>query len=315
MATTTTAEPVEPVTPPEEVAAPEAAAAEGATPSTDPNAGIENVRAQLEAERKGREEERQRAARAEAEAQAAREREAAAMGETKKTQLDLVNTAISNVNQTLDSLEAQAAAASEAGDHKLVAKINREMALHSTRLTQLETGKQQMEAHAKNPPRPAPRPAVNPVEEFISRTNPAATRAHAWLRAHPECVTNPVLHRKMIAAHEIALADNIPPESDAYFDTIETMLKLKPANAPPPPAPREEVTPENPFSEAAAPARRAPPAAPVSRGGNGTITLNGSQRGARLTPAEREAAEISGQTEEEYAAAKIETARRLGKLN
>jgi hypothetical protein len=108
----------------------------------------------------------------------------------------------------------------------------------------------------------------------------------------------------MIAAHNIAVADGIAPDTDEYFQTVESVVFKK---APEPAAAEDD---DDPMASAAkvAPARQAaPPAAPVSRG-----TPNG--RGVRLSPAEREAAEMAGMTEQEYAAAR-EHLKREGRIH
>jgi phage I-like protein len=101
----------------------------------------------------------------------------------------------------------------------------------------------------------------------------------------------------MIAAHNLAVANDIEPDSDEYFHTVEqTIYNKKPVTDV-----KEDDDDDDPMAAAAKamPTRSAPPAAPVSRGGT-------NSRSMRLTPAEREAAEMSGQTEQEYAQAKEE---------
>ena len=241
--------------------------------------------------------ERERAARVEAEQRA----NEAAQGihksqlEVADSQLQLVNTAIERVKENSDQLESALEAAMSAQDFRAAAKIQRDLSANEARLLQLENGKAAMEAQPKPaPPLPIKTMAYDPVEALASQLTP---RSAAWLRAHPECARDPKLYQKMIAAHNIAVADGVEPDSDEYFQTVEqTVFKRVPKTDV-----DDDDAAEDPMAAAAkaAPARHAaPPAAPVSRGNTG--------RSVRLSPAEREAAEMSGMTEQEYAAAKQE---------
>ena len=98
------------------------------------------------------------------------------------------------------------------------------------------------------------------------------------------------MYQKMVAAHNLAVADGYQPDSDDYFGVIEDTLRIN----------RRQATEydEDPTSGAAkVTQRRAPPAAPVSRNGNGT----GSRNSAHLTREEKETARDLGMTEEAYA--------------
>ena len=98
------------------------------------------------------------------------------------------------------------------------------------------------------------------------------------------------MYQKMVAAHNLAVADGYQPDSDDYFGVIEDTLRIN----------RRQATEydEDPTSGAAKVTQhRAPPAAPVSRNGNGT----GSRNSAHLTREEKETARDLGITEEAYA--------------
>jgi len=158
-------------------------------------------------------------------------------------------------------------------------------------LQQLQLGKEALEKEIKNPPQKQYQAPVDPVEQFASQLSP---RSAAWVRAHPQCVTDPRLQQKMIAAHNIAVADGIPADSDDYFQFVEDTLKI---------SPKRQEAQESAMSDASAPVQRrtAPPATPVSRSGTGT-----GRQTARLTKEEAEMAKMMGQTPEEYAKNKLE---------
>lgn len=273
---------------------PPASAATAETPPVvDPEVGLQKLKSDLAAEAAARR-------RAEAEAREARQAAQTARGEVAATELNLVATAISNVTQQMEIQEQQYAAALAGQDYALASKINREMTVNAGKLAQLDQAKSAMERQAKAPPPVISRP--DPVEEFASRCTPASA---AWVRAHPEYVTDARKNQRMIGAHNIALADGYEPDSKEYFEAIEATLRITHPTPStdvriaddPPPAPKRQS---------------APPAAPVSRsGGSGS---NGKGRTVTLTRAQAEAAEASGLTLEEYAK-NLEALKAAGRIN
>jgi hypothetical protein len=258
-------------------------------PAPDP---VAELKAQLEQERNAR-------VAAERRANDAAQTAHSAQLETADNQLQLVVTAIDRVKENTAALKAAYAEAMRQSDFEAAAEIQSSMSDNAAKLLQLENGKAAMEAQPKAPP---PKPIqMDPVEALASQLT---ARSAAWVRAHPECARDPKLYQKMIAAHNLAVADGIAPDSDEYFQSVEATVFAKP---------RTTVDADDggdPMSEAAkaAPARQsAPPAAPVSRGSS-----NG--RGVRLSAAEREAAEMSGMSEEAYAAAK-EDMKKQGRIH
>jgi hypothetical protein len=102
------------------------------------------------------------------------------------------------------------------------------------------------------------------------------------------------MYQKMVAAHNIAMADGLQADSDDYFAFVEDTLRI---------SRRVDVGDDDPMSGAAkATQRRSPPAAPVSRSGTGT----GSRPNVvRLSRAEAETARDLGMTEQDYARNKL----------
>ncbi len=200
------------------------------------------------------------------------------------TELQMIITAIEMVRSNQITLKTAYAEALRVGDFEAAAEIQNDMATNAAKSLQLENGKAAMEAAPKPEP---PKPIVDPVEALANQLTP---RSAAWVRAHPDYVRNAALNRKMIAAHEMTVADGIQEDTDEYFKSVEALLFKKTA-----PAVVEEDSQSDPTKEAAQRAPAAPPpAAPASRG-------SGNGRGHTLTAAQREAAQIAGQTEEEYA--------------
>jgi prepilin-type processing-associated H-X9-DG protein len=235
---------------------------------------------------------KQRLAAAEARAKAAEEAKHkaeleahAARGTVQETNLQLVTNAIDTLRQSNEIAKANYKAAMSAGDYDAAAGYQEEMSSHAAKLLQLEQGKQALES-APAPVAPVQRPS-DPVEAFAAQLSP---RSADWVRRHPQFVTDPRLNQKMIAAHNMAMADGHVADSDEYFATVESLLQVK------------KAPPAEALSEASQPtARRTttpPPAAPVSRDTRGGNVV-------RLSPEEREMAEMMKMTPEEYAKNKL----------
>jgi len=245
----------------------------------EPEEGIQELKAKLERERQARIE-------AEKRAKLAFESAAEAKNEAQDTNLQLVKNAIETVKRNNDVLKYNYSEAMSVGDYTKAAEIQEAMGMNSAKLMELERGR----AHMENAPK-AVAPAqthFDPVEEVASKLSP---RSAEWIRRNPQFVTDQKLYRKMVRAHEEAVDEGYVPDSDAYFDMIEGTLRVN-RRAP------VEVDDDPTAGAAKVTQRRAgPPAAPVSRGGNGT----GSRNSAHLTKDEKETARDLGMTEEAYA--------------
>jgi len=211
-----------------------------------------------------------------------------AKSEVDDTNLQLVVNAIDTVNRDLELLGQAHTYALQSGDFDRATKIQREMSANEAKLLQLNNGKEAMENAPRQPePQMAP---LDPVEDFASRLSP---RSAEWVRKHPEFVRDQRLNAKMIAAHNLAVADGIPTDTDEYFDAIEETLKVTP----------KPVQAETDDQYAAKAVRRrdaAPAAAPANRGGQ-----SASSNVVRLSAAEREMAEMMGMKPEDYAKNKV----------
>jgi hypothetical protein len=177
----------------------------------------------------------------------------------------------------------------ENGDYDSVVEIQSVMSDNAAKLMQLEQGKQALETTPR-----APAPVFvpsDPVEALASQLTP---RSASWVRSHPEYATDQRLNQKMLAAHQLTVADGISPDTDEYFSAVERVLGFGEERAP---APRRQS---------------APPAAPVSRSGSGTGSSNPNR--VTLSGAEREMAELMNMTDKEYAQNKL-ALKRAGRLN
>lgn len=248
----------------------------------DPDEGIEALKANLDAATAKLAEANAGRAEAERRARDANKTASERAQETADTNLALVTNAIDGVKKDKETLKANYSAAAAAGDWDAAAEAQEGMAEAAAKLQTLEQGKVALEAEAKAP---KIQQVDDPVEVLALQLSP---RSATWVRSHPEYAREPRLYQKMLAAHNLAMTDDIEADSDAYFEAIETTLKMRKV---PVVAPVGEV-----LSEAAAPRRETPPAAaPASRG-------NGTERTVRLTSAQVEMAKATGLTNEEYAA-------------
>tara|TARA_R110002126_G_scaffold119099_3_gene259793 strand:+ start:1010 stop:1900 length:891 start_codon:yes stop_codon:yes gene_type:complete len=253
---------------------------------------VRELKFQLEQEKLAR-------AQAEQHAKMAAQREYMAKNEVTDTNLSLINNAIGSTQQDTAYLKSGYREAMATGDYDRAAEIQQRMSDNAARLLQLENGKDALERQGRQVA-PQYQQPMDPVEALAAQLSP---RSAAWVRNNPQFATEPRLFQKMIAAHNLALADGLQPDTDDYFATVEETLRIR----------RPEPTYEDPMAQSASVTQRrsAPPAAPVSRGGNGT---GSNPNRVTLSAAEREMAQMMGMTNQEYAQNKL-SLQKEGKLN
>ena len=257
--------------------------------------GIKELRRRLEAEHQARLE-------AEHYAKYAREQASKAYEEVGETQFHLVSNAVDTVKRDAEILRGQFRDAMNIGDHDRAAEIQEAMSVNAIRLTRLEDGKRDMETRPRQPafnPPPPPPPQQSyqdPLEQIAQAVSP---RSASWIRANRDNLGNERALREMFRAHESAVDHGYAPDSDAYFQFVENRMGISESN-------------QSRQQSAAAPVQRkaSPPAAPVSRSGNGT----GSRPNVvRLSSDQQEMAKNMGMTNAEYAA-QVVALRKEGKL-
>lgn len=211
-----------------------------------------------------------------------------------------VLTAIAAEQSAIDKAEADLASAMQVGDASAVAKAQRVIAVAAARLDRLEENKadfdQQRETARQAPP-PRQAPPSDPDSQIAAMAIP--DNAKAWLRAHPEFVSDPGRIDMLGSAHNyITRNKNVPAFTQAYFDALdqEFGFAAAPAAAPTPspaPAPQKRSVPVS------APVSREPPTSSGQRSSGNQITLTaeerqiarnsfGSVNGRELSPAEKE---------------------------
>jgi hypothetical protein len=245
-----------------------------------PDDGIKQLRMELE-------QQKLRAIEAERRAREYSEKALQAENEVQDTNLHLIKTALENTKRDEAILKARLRDAFAIGDHDTAADLQAQLATNAAKAIQLENG---ASALANKPRQTAPEYNPAPKDEVEAFAEQLSPRSANWIRQHPEYVTNKRLQQKMLAAHNLVTADGIRADTDEYFQQIENVLGVQRA---------QQEDSYSDASERAAPRRReAPPAAPPSRGSNGT----GSRPTVvRLTAAEREMAQMMDMTDKEYA--------------
>jgi len=191
------------------------------------------------------------------------------------SQTETLESGIAAAEAEAAQAEAAYATAFAAGDAVAVARAQRVMATAVSRKERLSEALEDLKEEAKTKPAQTreptqrPRPAQqDPVEAFASNMTP---KSAAWIRAHPEAITDKKKNARMLAAHNLAVADDIEVESPEYFRRVEAAIKDAAAK---------------PAAGADGDGRR--PSSAAAGGGNpgGSSTLNGGGTEVRLTRGE-----------------------------
>ena len=227
-----------------------------------------------------------------------------ARGEVDTTNMRLIDTAIETLKSNESVLKQNLREAMANQDVDAIVDIQGDIARLAVRKMKLEDGKADYEQKIKAPKIEVPI-VLSPVEALASQLSP---RSAAWVRSHPEYAQQPRLYQKMLAAHNLAVADGLPEDSDEYFESVEGTLKIKKPEA------NIQEKQDEALSVAAAPTQRrsSPSAAPVSR----EPPNNSGNRPnvVRLSAAEREMATMMNMSDQEYARNKVALIKE-GKMN
>jgi len=225
--------------------------------------GIAELRARLQASDRARQQAEERASQAE-------QARAQATGQTQDANVQFLTSALEGVKQSIEVLEANLAEAYAVQDFGQAAKIQTEIARTAQRESQIEAGLEQLKAMPREQPRQSQPQRTDLVEQVASQLTPNAA---AWVRAHPDYVTDPVKNADLMSAHYAAMAKGLQADSLDYIRFVEGRV----LNVDPEPRTIERREP------VADTRRSAPPAAPVSRGNGAAsnptrVTLNKEQR-------------------------------------
>jgi len=189
------------------------------------DADLDNIRKQLEAERNARLAAEAEASTARRQARESTQRSTQAVDGQLQAQLDSVENGIKAVSAEADKLEQDAVAAAAAGDWALHAKLTRALGTATGRIEQLNAAKGQI-ARVKEQVKAEPTPQADDLSVYTPKTQ-------EWIKKTPQFLSDEKFKRKAIAAHEMALANDIQVDTPEYFDYIETTVGLKAERQPP----------------------------------------------------------------------------------
>lgn len=267
---------------------------------------VDDLRKELEDYKKRLEHQAQARFEAERQAQQAMQRSVQATNDKYDSEYHLVASALETTKNQASMLKAQQAEAMSVGDYQRAAELNEALNRNVLDHDRLASGLERM----KTQPRPQYNPqqaqlnnqmeVANPLDELIHVVAKTSPRSAAWLETNRNKITDPKTLNKIRRAHEDAVDDGLMVDTDDYFRYVENRVGFFRGSEP---------LGEDPFSSAASSTTRrsAPPAAPVSRSGS-----PGQSRPGRitLTPEQKEAAEFSKMTYEEYFERMVEEKKR-----
>lgn len=253
---------------------------------------IESLRRQLETLEAARQRDRAELERKSQEAAELAQRANGAVAHAAQRDYDLVNTNIANAKSRAEVIKRELRQARVNGDTDLEAELMVESARIGASLDREENRKvelearyrrdqAQREAEAKKPQAPS-----DPFEAAIADLSP---KSKAWLRAHPDCVTDDVMNAKVMLADREAKRKGFAADTPEYFEHIEKSLGFR----------KEVETDDGDDEPAPRRGEKQSYAAPVSRDTSPGAPPNPRQR--RLSREQVEVAESLGMTPAQYA--------------
>lgn len=200
-------------------------------------AALREMKAQLE--EVNRRHEQEKIARMRAEQYAMEQAKAAqyTQADLHQSNLQVVNSGIENMQQTISQAKRAYADAMSAGDYEGAAEANNILAWANTQLNELSSGKRNIERHLQSietnegrvadqqyAPPPPPPPPASPEQQFDAMLSKLTPKSAAWLREHPNAAQD---LNKLSAAHQAAtVLKGIKPETPEYFSFIENELGM-----------------------------------------------------------------------------------------
>jgi len=227
----------------------------------DADEGIESLRARLQASDIARRQ-------AEERANLAENARAQAGGAVQDANVSFLTSALDGLRQNIEVMQANLTQAYAEQDFAAAARMQTEIARAAQRESQIEAGLEAL----KTQPRPQPQ-APQQVDQVEAVARQLTPNAAAWIRSHPDYITDPSKNANLMSAHYAAMGRGLAGDSPEYIRFVEGHLGLEEA----PRGERREMAQDRP---------RAPPAAPVGRANGGVNNPNV----VRLTPDEREMA-------------------------
>jgi chromosome segregation ATPase len=188
------------------------------------------------------------------------------------------------IQEQIKDLRRQKKEARESGDIDAEDEVDEKLAEARFKAQGIKSYKDQLSRYKEsviNEPKPRDPDAAWTMDD-IKDYSP---KAREWIGEHKEYLTDKSFRDRATKAHYLAGIEGIKDDTPEYFAFIEEKLGLSGDG-------KKQAEPK------ARQASSVRPGAPPSRGGSNE---SGGGRFVRLTPAQREAAEICGMTDVEYA--------------
>lgn len=196
-----------------------------------------------------------------------------------QSQAEAIETALGAAKSEAESAKRDIKTAIANADPDAQADAYERLAAARANISQLETGKIELETRLKTP---------EPEKKVEQNAPGLPHRIQKWLNKHPEYTTDPRKYDKLRALHWEVLDEGHDFDSDEYLESMEVKLGLRE---------EEQAEVETPRQ----PQRTSIVSAPVSREAPSTPSNDRNSGQVKLTLAQREAARIAGISEKVYA--------------
>lgn len=142
--------------------------------------------------------------------------------EARQASIAAIDSAAAHAKNNVLALKAEIARAGNAQEWDVFADAQEALAQNITYLQQLADSRAAAENRRTATPAKPAAAEDDRIEQFIETLSP---RSQAWLRNHKADVfSSPSRQNKAQAAHNMAIADGIEPESDAYFAELDKYM-------------------------------------------------------------------------------------------
>jgi len=223
-----------------------------------------------------------------------------ASGRAMQSQYDLVNTEIANGKARQEAIKREMKIARETGDTDRETDLINESARVGVRLQTNEERKAHIEAQHREEQARREAKRSQPADPFEASLQGLSPKSQAWLRSHPECVTDDVMNAKVLLADKEARRKGFAADTPEYFSYIEEQMGYRQPR-------RDEDDGEVETRRSDKSDRRQSYAAPPSRDSAPGAPLKPTQK--RLSREQVETAEAMGMTPSQYAAWMVKVER------
>lgn len=215
----------------------------------------------------------------------------------------------------LDAAESEAQSASGAfeqavanGDYKAQSEANRRLAKAEAAISRHEEAKAAYEEAKKTKTEKKPETQAQQSQQdlFENAIKALPDVAKNWLRSHPEYITDSAKNEDIQYFHQTAIRGGLRAYSPEYFESIEIQAGLRKKPDQVVEDEDDEVEVEPPVRQRSKVVTQAPP----TRDAVSVSTGKPSSTRVTLSPAQREAARISGVDEISYAKGVLELEKR-----